>query len=234
MREIDRAAEEDYGISPLQLMEVAGLATARVARNLIGSPLTGRRVCILAGPGNNGGDGLVAARRLAGWGAKVSVQTSYAVDAARGLSQGQLAAAGRSGVAIDEWQEAIPTCDLVVDALLGFGAEGAARGRVEAMIVAINGDARAPVLALDVPSGIDATTGEPAGACVRATTTVTLALAKTGLLTPAARDFVGRLYLADIGVPKALLLDVGVDGSGLFETDDIVEIDPATGQIKGT
>ena len=123
MREIDRAAAEDYGISPIQLMEVAGLATARVARKLVGSPLTGRRVCILAGPGNNGGDGLVAARRLAGWGARVLVRTSYAVDAVRGLSGAQMNAATMAGVDVMAWSGEAVESDIVVDALLGFGCD---------------------------------------------------------------------------------------------------------------
>jgi hydroxyethylthiazole kinase-like uncharacterized protein yjeF len=229
MREIDRAAAEDYSISPMQLMEVAGLATARVARHLVGLPLTGRRVCILAGPGNNGGDGLVAARRLAGWGARVTVQTSYSVDAARGLSQAQLLAARSAGVEITAWSGGMAEGDLMIDALLGFGATGAPRASVEAIIIALN-KGNKPVLALDVPSGIDAATGVAPGACVTATATVTLALPKTGLLAASARRFVGRLWLADIGVPSPLLGRLGVDVTGLFDAADIIEFDPATGE----
>jgi NAD(P)H-hydrate epimerase len=232
MRQIDRAAEKDYGISPLLLMEVAGLATARVARSLIGSPLTGRRVCILAGPGNNGGDGLVAARRLAGWGTTTTVITSYPIDASRGLSRSQVKVATSVGIEIEQWQGEIPSDDLIIDALLGFGATGAPRGPLQAMIVAAN-RAGAPVLALDLPSGIDAATGAAAGDCILAHATVTLALAKTGLLAPAARPLVGNLFLADIGVPPALLREVGVDAAGLFAAHDILELDPATGDIRG-
>ncbi|HXO66931.1 MAG TPA: NAD(P)H-hydrate epimerase [Candidatus Dormibacteraeota bacterium] len=231
MREIDRAAEKDYGISPHLLMEVAGLATARVARSLIGSPLTGRRVCILAGPGNNGGDGLVAARRLAGWDATLTVITSYAGDAARGLSQSQLELARRAGAEIGEWRGEIPRDELIIDALLGFGATGAPRGAIQEMIVAVN-QANVPVLALDVPSGIDAASGAAAGDCIIAGATVTLALVKTGLLAPTARSFVGNLFLADIGIPPALLREVGVDARGLFASNDILELDPATGDIR--
>ena len=223
MREIDRAAAEDYSISPIQLMEVAGLATARVARRLVGSPLTGRRVCILAGPGNNGGDGLVAARRLAGWGARVTAQTSYSVDAARGLSQVQLLAARSAGVDVRAWSGSLADGDLMIDALLGFGATGAPRAAVEAIIIAVNASEK-PVLALDVPSGIDAASGEAPGVCVTATATVTLALPKTGLLAASAKKFVGRLWLADIGVPSPLLGRLGVDATGLFDAADIIEL----------
>jgi hydroxyethylthiazole kinase-like uncharacterized protein yjeF len=231
MREIDRATEKDYGINPLLLMEGAGLATARVARSFIGSPLSGRRVCILAGPGNNGGDGLVAARRLAGWDATVTVITSYAGDGARGMSRNQLEVAARAGVEIVEWRGQIPPNEMTVDALLGFGATGAPRGAVREMIVAAN-EGQVPILALDVPSGIDAGSGAVLGDCIIAGATVTLALAKTGLLAPAARPFVGKLLLADIGVPPALLRELGIDAEGLFAADDIVELDLATGDIR--
>ena len=224
MREVDRAAEEDFGIAPLQLMEVAGLATARVARSLIGSPLTGRRVSILAGPGNNGGDGLVAARRLAGWGAAVTVVTSYPTDQARGLSEAQVRAVRQAGVGIRQWQGRLDPADLHVDALLGFGAEGPPRGSIAEMIAAA-AESGTTMLALDVPSGLDAATGRPAAGCVVAAATVTLALPKIGLLAPGARPFVGRLFLADIGVPTALLTAGGIDAQGLFDSDDIVELD---------
>jgi NAD(P)H-hydrate epimerase len=224
MREIDRAAEEDYGISPVQLMEVAGLATARVARKLIGSPLTGRRVSILAGPGNNGGDGLVAARRLAGWGAVATALTSYPPDQARGLSEAQVRAAVRAGVAVQAWQGTMAGADLIIDALLGFGAQGAPRGAIAEMISASHAG-EAVVLALDVPSGLDASSGEAVGECVVATATITLALPKTGLLAPAARRYVGSLFVADIGVPRALVAGHAIDVQGLFDVDDIVEVD---------
>jgi NAD(P)H-hydrate epimerase len=224
MREIDRAAEEDYGISPVQLMEVAGLATARVARKLIGSPLTGRRVSILAGPGNNGGDGIVAARRLAGWGAVATALTSYPPDQARGLSEAQVRAAVRAGVAVQAWQGTMAGADLIIDALLGFGAQGAPRGAIAEMISASQAGG-AVVLALDVPSGLDASSGYVVAECVVATATITLALPKTGLMAPAARRYVGRLFVADIGVPRALLADHAIDVQGLFDVDDIVEVD---------
>src|SRR5947209_10259330 len=149
MREVDRLAEAEYGIAPLQLMEVAGLQTARVAREMVGPRLEGRAVCILTGKGNNGGDGLVAARRLAGWGPTVTVMTSYPLAAAAGLSLGQLLAARAAGVECREWVSDAPPggCDLYVDALLGFGASGAPRG-VVAEMVAFLADAPVPALAL--------------------------------------------------------------------------------------
>ncbi|HEV1998753.1 MAG TPA: NAD(P)H-hydrate epimerase [Candidatus Dormibacteraeota bacterium] len=222
MREVDRLAEADYGIAPIQLMEIAGLQTARVAREILGPDIGGRAVCILAGKGNNGGDGLVAARRLAGWGVDVRVSTSFAARDAHGLGAQGLAALRREEVEVKEWAGRLPVADLYIDALLGFGAAGPPRGAIADMIEALGAGNK--VLALDVPSGLDATTGEVAGACVRAAATVTLGLPKTGLLTAAAAGFVGILYVADIGVPRRLLLGMGVDTTGLFSSDDIIRL----------
>ena len=218
MRDVDRLAEAEYGIKPLQLMEVAGLMTARTAREIVG-PLGGRAVCILAGKGNNGGDGLVAARRLGGWGAEVRVITSFSPFDATALAAQQMGTLLRLGMAVESWSGVVPPADLHIDALLGFGADGAPRDIVADMIEAMpQGEG---VLALDVPSGLDATTGEAPGACVVAGATVTLALPKVGLLAPAAADHVGRLFLADIGVPPELLRRLGIDPSGLFESSDL-------------
>lgn len=244
MRAIDRLAEKSYGLTPFLLMEVAGLATARVARMLLDPPLSERTVVILAGPGNNGADGLVAARRLTGWGVDVSVFTSYDLATARGIGETQLTMASEAGATVESWLSEddielgiedeppediaadaadLGTYDLVIDALLGFGAEGEPRGTVAVMLEAAAACGR-PILALDVPSGLNAETGDPAPIQVSAAATVTLALAKTGLLAEAARAYVGRLFLADIGIPRPLLADVGIDPEGLFEDGDLVEL----------
>jgi len=223
MREVDRLAEADYGLGTMMLMEVAGLCAARVARDLLATPLGGRAVSILAGPGNNGGDGLVAARRLAGWGAEVSVITSYDLDQVRGASDAQLEATTAAGVPASAWSGELTPADLYIDALLGYGASGAPRGAIAEIIAALN-RAGQPVLALDVPSGLDAATGWAEGEAVVATATITLGLAKSGLLMEQARSLVGVLYLGDIGIPRPLLASLGVDVEGLFEEDDIVKL----------
>jgi NAD(P)H-hydrate epimerase len=223
MREIDRRVEQDYGVSPLQLMEVAGLATARVARSILGRLAERRSVCVLAGPGNNGADGLVAARRLAGWGVAVQALTTYDPASPRGLSVTQLAAARAAGVKVGRWGGRLPATALAIDALLGFGSQGAPRDEVADAIRAANISGN-PLLALDIPSGLDAESGVPASLCVQAQATVTLALPKSGLLRESAQRAVGELYLADIGVPRQLLVDLGIDTDGLFEADDIVRL----------
>jgi hydroxyethylthiazole kinase-like uncharacterized protein yjeF len=250
MREIDRLADERYGISSFVLMEVAGLAVARVARDLLRPPISERAIVILAGPGNNGGDGLVAARRLFGWGAEVSVFTSYPLDHAKDLSARQITVATGAGVSVEAWEvdeeeddfdgpgeieeiEAddqvsadasdLQTYDLIIDALLGFGVRGDPRPPVSGMIEAAN-ESGTQILAVDLPSGLDATSGQPQEPCIEARATATLALPKTGLLADDASSHVGQLYLADIGVPLPLLLDLGVDPDGLFAEDDIMRL----------
>jgi len=188
-----------------------------------------------------------AARRLAGWGAEVAVFTSYQLDQARGLSARQIEIATGAGVGVESWvvseydDDSDPSqveeveaedevsadasdlrdYDLVIDALLGFGANGPPRPPVAEMIEAAN-ESGALILALDVPSGLDAATGEAATPCVEARATVTLALPKTGLLVDTGRKHVGLLYLADIGVPWPLLADLGIEAEGLFAEDDIM------------
>jgi NAD(P)H-hydrate epimerase len=128
-----------------------------------------------------------------------------------------------AGIDLSGWQGHLPAAELFVDALLGFGATGAPRGNVAEMIDAINRSAT-PALSIDVPSGVDLSPGAAPDTAVQATATVTLALPKAGLLTEAARPLAGRLFLADIGIPRSLLAGVGIDPTGLFESDDIIEI----------
>ena len=196
-----RAIEQRAAASlpPYTLMARAGEATARLALAIAPDA---DRVWIAAGPGNNGGDGLEAASHLRRWGKRVSV--ALIGDAAR-LPTDARAALGRaqaSGVLIvtalpDDRAEAP---DLAIDALLGIGASRAPDGAVEVAIRRLNG-LRCPVLAVDVPSGLHADTGQPLGdACVTATHTLTMLAWKPGLFTGSGRDHAGIAWLASLGV----------------------------------
>ncbi|MHB8510061.1 MAG: NAD(P)H-hydrate epimerase [Candidatus Dormibacteria bacterium] len=220
MREVDRLAAEEFAIAQIQLMEMAGLATARVARELLEPPLAERAIVILAGPGNNGGDALVAARRLSGWGASVAVITSFPFASARGPAVTGLRALQAAGVPVRAWNGQLPDVDLLIDGLLGFGATGSPRGTILEMITASSEPGRR-ILAIDLPSGMDGVSGKADRACLSASATVTMAAPKTGLLAEAAAPYVGRLFLADIGIPPQLLRRMGVDPSGLFEASDL-------------
>ena len=206
MREVDRLAVEEYGVLLIQMMENAGRNLAALARDrfLEGDP-AGRKVVVLAGKGGNGGGGLVCGRRLRGWGARVEVVLSSARGEMGEVPGHQLSILVRLGAPVhaDGAGEVLLQADLVVDALVGYSLRGGSSGRTAELIRAAN-DGESPVLSLDVPSGVDATTGEAHEPSIRATATLTLALPKRGLGEPAGRSHVGELYLADIGVPPEL------------------------------
>lgn len=209
MREIDRRAMDEYGIPGLLLMENAGRRVAEEAARRLGGA-AGRRVVVYAGKGNNGGDGLVAARHLANAGARVLVILAAGdqmpPDAARNLD-----IARRMGLDIippgPDVGPILALSDLVIDALLGIGVKGEVKGPLAEAIEMINA-ARRLVLAVDVPSGLDADTGKIAGCCVRAGVTVTLALPKRGLYLYPGAAYVGELVVADISIPAALCRSV--------------------------
>lgn len=214
MREVDRVVVEDLGIELIQMMENAGRGLAELAVTLYRP----HAVTVLAGPGGNGGGGMAGARHLANRGVDVTVILSEPDRMAPAPGR-QLEILRRMEVAV---QTSPPPCDLVVDALIGYSLRGAPRGRAAALIEWANRQ-ESPVLALDAPSGLDVTSGQPANPCVRAAATLTLALPKVGLLP--AGEWVGRLFLADISVPAAAYRRVGVDVPAIFAGGSIVELE---------
>lgn len=228
MREVDRAMVDDYGILLVQMMENAGRALAQLARRrfLAGDP-RGRKVAVLAGTGGNGGGGLVCARRLISWGADVGVWLSAPVARLTDVPRHELAILEHMGVAAEVAGDGteLPPADLIVDALIGYSLGGAPRG-VSASLIRASERHGAPVLALDVPSGVDAATGTVHEPAVRAEATLTLALPKTGLRGRFARERVGELYVADIGVPPGLYSrpSLGIEVGTIFATEDIVRL----------
>ena len=205
MREIDRVAIEGVGPGLLQMMEHAGRELASSAIEMLGPRWTEALIVVLAGSGGNGGGGICAARHLANRGGSV---TLVLADPRR-LSPAaavQLGIFGLTpGTAAEADSIADLEADLVIDALIGYGIRDAPRGPVLGLLQwAIDG--RAPVLSLDLPSGLDATTGRAPGKHVTANRTLTLGLPKTGLGVPA----VGELWLADIGIPAGVYRQAGV------------------------
>ena len=226
MREVDRLAVDEFGITLLQMMENAGRALARLARErFLAGDARGKRVLVLAGPGGNGGGGLVCARNLHNWGADVRVFATAPPEGLAEVPRHQLGVLDAIGVTTTVAQGAVglPEADLIVDALVGYSLRGAPAGATAALVRAAN-EHRAPTLALDVPTGVDATTGEAIGDAVRADATLTLALPKTGLR--AAADYVGELYLADIAIPPELYArpSLGIEVGPLFASGDIVRL----------
>lgn len=225
MARADRAAIEDLGIPVAALMENAGRQVATVARLFLGGSVAGRRIVALCGRGNNGGDALVATRHLYGWGADARAVVCGDPATLRDLPATQRDALRGIGVRVARFDpdgpDEIAGADLLLDGLLGYGATGAPRDDI-AECIRVADRSRVPILAVDMPSGIDPDTGSPHGIAIRAACTVTLALPKQGLLAPAAGPLVGALVLADIGLPAAAY--GRPDVSGLFERGDLIRI----------
>lgn len=207
MTELDRRAQVDFDLPGLLLMEHAALKTLRAMQERYGR-LTGQDVALLCGGGNNGGDGFALARLLQREGARPRVlpladPARLEGDAARNFAS--LAPAGiPDRVALADLGEP----DLVVDAMLGTGAQGAPRGAIGEAIERL-GESAAPVVAVDIPSGLPGNGGQPLGGFVRADLTVTMGLPKPFALCPVCRPHVGSLAVARIGFPPELLGDPG-------------------------
>lgn len=195
---LDRWAIETIGIPGVALMENAGGGAARWARERFRLG-PGSRVHCVAGPGNNGGDALVVARHLRNAGASVSVALIGADRPATSDASINFAVIERLGIPIGR-STTIPEVDLVVDGLLGTGLRGAPRAPFDAAIDALNA-ADAPTLALDIPSGLDADTGDAAGACIRAAATVTFAHPKAGFTRGRGPTLAGEVVVLDIAIP---------------------------------
>ena len=215
MRAIDAVCMGELGIPGLRLMESAGAGTARLIEQRLG-PLAGKTVTIVCGKGNNGGDGFVIARELRSRGAGVEVYLAGHRDDVTGDARANLDRLGSDAVveladgrAVGALAAATMKSDLVVDALFGTGFRGAPLGLSGTVIGQVNACGK-PVLAVDVPSGLDATTGAAAGDCVRARWTCTMAFPKRGFYVSPGRELVGEVHVVDIGVPQRAVEAVGV------------------------
>lgn len=225
MAEVDGLMIEEYGIQLIQMMENAGRNLAEMARQMLGGNLTGRKITVLCGAGNNGGGGMVAARHLHNWGARVLIGLTSAEDKLKDVPAHQWRILKTMGVPeIDQLTKPDEHLDLIIDAMIGYGLQGNPHGRVAEWIRWANSQQH-PILALDTPSGLDTTTGDPGNPAIRATSTLTLALPKTGLTSSQAEPYVGDLYLADIGVPPELYRRIGIQIGPIFDRGTIVKID---------
>lgn len=209
IRRIDQAANREYAIPGLLLMENAGRNVSGVILREYSKPC---KVLVFVGQGNNGGDGLVAARHLANHG--YSVQVALLEDPSRFKADPLLNFSIISKMKIPwVWMADLPEgeisgycreAELVVDAIFGIGIHSPVRGICEKAIFAINKSQR-PVVSIDIPSGLDADTGRVHGVAVKATRTVTLALPKAGLFEGEGPEYAGEIEVVDIGLPRQLL-----------------------------
>ncbi|HXG16426.1 MAG TPA: NAD(P)H-hydrate dehydratase [Calidithermus sp.] len=210
MRRLDRRAVEELGIPSATLMENAGRGAAAVVRAWLSrlGRRRGARVVVVCGKGGNAGDGFVVARHLRRSGARVEVWLTAPPEAIGGDAGAMLARARRAGLRPRRLEDAgalaasLAEADVVVDALLGTGARGVPEGAIARAIDAINASGR-PVVALDIPSGLPADGGPPAGPAVRAAVTATFAGLKRGLVTGVGVDYAGEVVVVPIGIPPA-------------------------------
>ena len=204
---MDRWAIETLGIAGVVLMENAGRQIADAVDGLLGGAGR-RRVAIVAGAGNNGGDGFVAARHLTMRGVEVVtflVAPSGKVSGDAAVNLGILRKLGGdvrelTGAVVAEMGDSLSAADVVVDAVGGTGIRGALRGDAAETVRQINAADR-PVVAVDIPTGLDCDTGEPTDPTVKATVTVTFVAPKAGYGAPSAAAYLGEVRVADIGVP---------------------------------
>lgn len=210
VKALDQRASQHYGIPTLTLMENAGGGAAAMLVSLgIRGP-----VAIGCGKGNNGGDGLVMARWLALGGCQVwtclfAAPEELSPEAAanwRAVENLQLPRWVQPTLA--EWSAMLRRADWTVDAFFGTGLQGPVRPPFDHLIPAANAS-RSGILAVDLPSGLDADTGEPMGATIRARHTVTFVAPKKGFNNPAARSWTGKVHVVDIGVPLSLIGEGG-------------------------
>ncbi len=211
MREIDRIAVEQTGPNLYQMMENAGRNLAELALKTLGESWSESQIIVLAGSGGNGGGGICAARHLANRGARVVLCLSTP-DRLSGMPAFQdKIYQSTSGEEIHSSELTAISADLVLDALIGYGLNSTPHDDV-AEIIGWANQAGAPIISLDIPSGIEATNGRTPGEYIRPTHTLTLALPKTGLTAENS----GELYLADIGIPTETFRLVGIDYSSPF------------------
>ena len=218
MRDVDRIAVQDFGLSVLQMMENAGRSLALHAMQLC---RRSGRILIFAGSGGNGGGGMACGRHLHNHGYQVAVVLAKDPDSFSEATAHQHHTLSKAGVEIHPAAPAnslLEQTALVIDALIGYSLNGEPRGAVKVLIQEANASSL-PVLALDVPSGVEASTGHSPGLSIVPTRTLTLALPKIGL-----RGLPGRLFLADIGIPSNLYKQIGLEPGPIFSGDYWIEL----------
>lgn len=212
IRQLDRTAIEDLGIPGVVLMENAGLHVVNVIRERY-PDLQNKRMLIVCGKGNNGGDGFVVARHLFNQGVDVRVTLLAEKHLLKGDAKINFDVVAKMNIPVVEitsneqlpaFRNLVQQADIVVDAILGTGLKEAVRGLYKHIIESLN-KSRKPVIAVDIPSGLSADTGVVFGSCIRADVTVTFAVPKRGVILYPAADYVGDLEVVDISIPKRLI-----------------------------
>ncbi len=237
-RALDAAAMDRFGMPGIVLMEHAALGVARLAeaeRTRLGRT----RTLVVCGPGGNGGDGWAVARLLANTGVPVIVlSVAHATPGSDAAINEEIArrlaaahAASIEIVAVESLSEAdlrasidvVSRDAVVIDALYGVGLTRPITGAAAEIVETIS-NAGTPVVAIDIPSGLDARSGRPTGPCIRAIVTATMVAPKPGMLVPGASEWTGRIEVVDIGTPPSLLAEFGRVAGSAPVGDDAVSL----------
>jgi NAD(P)H-hydrate epimerase len=214
MRDVDRVAVEEVGLQLLQMMENAGRGLARTVHYW-----SAGRTLVFAGNGGNGGGAMACARHLSNHGVPVEVVLDRDPGELSGAAQAQYRILDSMAVPVRAGEpERVDEASVLVDGLVGYGLDGALRGTAGALVDAMN-DAGAPVVSLDVPSGVNATTGARPGPAIDPDEVVTLALPKTGLTA-----YASRIKLLDIGIPAVVYDTLDIPYDGPFGYSDVVTL----------
>lgn len=233
MRKVDDLMINKYGIELIQMMENAGANLAELAINLMGKDLeipNPKKVVIACGLGNNGSGGMVAARHLSNRGFNVTIILTGAETKLKliPLKQWNILKKLSVGMIIANSSDTLGVfndADLIIDAIIGYGMHGELIGIPAHVIHEILNSQNQNILSLDVPSGLNTTTGEfNENFCIKAYATMTLALPKTGLIKDSAKECVGELFVADISVPPELYKEIGCESQYLFTDSSIVKV----------
>lgn len=207
VRELDRCAIEEFGIPGVVLMENAGRGVVEV---MVGVPALAGPIHIVCGKGNNGGDGYVIARHLDALGIPVVIHRCCSPEEITGDAAVMYRIVEKAGLAIVPFTTAealafaLREATWIVDALLGTGINGTVRSPYAEIIECMN-KSKKPIIAVDLPSGMDANTGSPLGCCVVAQHTVTFVDKKTGMTSDEAWLYTGEVHVVGIGVPRSML-----------------------------
>lgn len=200
VRAVDQIAIDKYKMPGIVLMENAARAASDVALEMLGG--ASRKVLILCGGGNNGGDGLAMARHLHNRGHKIHIALCTEPNKYQGDAVINWRIVDAMRLQRSVWADALyQKVDLIIDAIFGTGLTANPRPPFEQIVRQVE-QTRTPILAIDIPSGLDCDTGRPFGPCIRATRTVTFVAQKKGFLNPEAKQFTGEVSIIDIGCPR--------------------------------
>jgi len=200
MRRIDAVTIGEFGLKLELMMENAGRSLAVMANGMLRDKAARGRICCLIGGGNNGGGGLVAARHLHNWGIEVALALAVPPSGMKEVPKKQFEIVQRLGIPVIDSEDELQGYSMLVDAILGYGQKGPPRGSAASLIRRANASG-APILSLDIPSGLDPDSGKANLPCIKAAATLTLALPKMGFLNPSAKPYLGKIHLADISIP---------------------------------